>query len=115
MENSPSAWRNGPQIERGGAHLLHAVGLPVAHVEAVRNDAGAGPELADQPGAQLQIEPRQEIERHDGRIAEVDLEQVLVDESHAPGDAGLARICVRLPDALRVDVDAGPAHAIALR
>src|ERR1019366_3851790 len=71
--------------------------------------AGTHFQVLEKLGAQLEVDVRQEVERHDGGIVEVGIEQVLLDEPHAVGDAGLACILLGFFDSVGVDVDAGAA------
>src|SRR4051812_28100765 len=85
--------------------------LPVAHVEAVGNDAGPRFQIVQQFGAQLQVDRRQQIESYYGGIADFGFEQILLDELYQPGDARLLCVLARFPDSLRVDIDADSAGA----
>ena len=75
----------------------------------------AGLELLQQLRAQLQVERRQQVERHDRRLADVALEQVLMQDLDPVGHAVLRDVLVGFLDALRVDVDADAARAELLR
>src|ERR1035437_2163649 len=45
--------------------------------------AGTHFQVLEKLGAQLEVDVRQEVERHDGGIVEVGIEKVLLDEPHA--------------------------------
>src|SRR5262245_8312845 len=57
------------------------LGYPIAHVERVRDDAHAGLELLLEFRNELQVQARQQIQRDDRRIADVGLEEILVQET----------------------------------
>ena len=81
----------------------------------MRDDAGPRLQLLLQLRHQRLVDPRQEEERHDGRPADVRLEQILREEPDAVGHAGLLRVVGRLAVQLRVDLDADAERAVALR
>ena len=78
----------------------------------MRDDTGPGPQLALQLRHQLLIEPCEQEQRDDGRLADVGLEQVLLNEPDAIADAGLRQVVVRFPDANGIDLDADSARAV---
>src|SRR5262245_57800253 len=81
------ARRDDPQVEHVLAPVVleanDALGLPGAHVEVVRHDAAARGELGEELRPQAAVQIGAEIERHDGRVAQIRLEDVLLDETHA--------------------------------
>ena len=86
------------------------VGLPVAHVVHVGDDASAGLELGEEFGAKLQIDFRPQEERDDARGANVGREQILGEKFDAIAHAGAARVLSALRDARGIDIDADAAH-----
>src|SRR5262249_21641308 len=108
-----------PVLAAAAAHWLHAVGLPVAHVEVVRDHARTRRELAHELGTQPQVHVLAEIERHHGGSGEVGLEEILPEECHLRGDAGGQRrvaaeahqLWIDLhPDAPRAEIAGGGDH-----
>src|SRR3954470_23385238 len=88
-------------VHRDGARRT-----PVAHAMPVRDDARAARELALEARLQLQVHVEREEQRHDAGAGELGVEQVLLPEGNALGDARRRGIGARLGDTLRVDVDA---------
>ncbi|MDT4859688.1 hypothetical protein FQZ97_942100 [compost metagenome] len=88
----------------GVADLDPLVGFPVAHVEGVGDDAGAGSQLAEQAGAQLFVDRLQQIQAHHGGRADIDAEQVLLDEVDEAFDPGPTGLLHGVGDPHRVDV-----------
>src|ERR1019366_2457209 len=97
---------DGPEVYDPPVYIHFLVGLPLAHVELVGDNAGTHFQVLEKLRAKLEVDVRQEVERHDGGIVEVGIEQVLLDEPHAVGDAGLACILLGFFDSVGVDVDA---------
>src|SRR5690606_18488258 len=64
----PAPFGDRPQIDRLAVHLHGFFRLPVAHVEIVRHDARARTQLLHQDRPQLQVQPRQQVQRDDGRL-----------------------------------------------
>src|SRR5437867_3482660 len=92
-----------------------ALGAPVAHAMPVRDDARTARELALQARPQPEIHLRRKKERDDARAGELGAEEVFLPEGDAFGDAGRRRVGARLADALRIDVYADAARAVAAR
>src|SRR5687767_10103600 len=57
--------RDGPEVDGLAVRFDGLLRLPLAHVEVVRDDAGAGSQLLHQHRLQLLVEARQEIQRDD--------------------------------------------------
>ena len=93
------------------AHALHAVGLPVAHVEIVGDDTYARRQLAQELGAQPQIHIVAQVERHHGGARQVGDEQVLPEERDARAHPGRQRRVTTDVDQLGIDLDADAARA----
>src|ERR1019366_1190333 len=74
---------DGPEVYDAPVYIHFLVGLPLAHVELVGDNAGTHFQVLEKLGAQLEVDVRQEVERHDGGIVEVGIEKVLLDEPHA--------------------------------
>ena len=105
--------RHVPEIDGAVLELLLDVRLPVvADREIMRDDAAAGPQLADQARAQLFVGPDEQIEPDHRRFAHRGLEQVLLAELDTVGDARCLGIRARFRDQLWIDVDTEPARAI---
>src|SRR5438105_4456992 len=82
-----------PQVDHQSVYILRSLRWPlVAHVEVVRDNARPRLQLALQLRNQLKVEPWQQEERHDRRLADVGLEEILVHESDAIADAGLGEV-----------------------
>jgi hypothetical protein len=86
-------------------------GFPVAHVVVVGHDAGPRLELAQELGPQPQVHVGQQVQRDHGRVLDVGLEQVLLEELHAVGDALPGRVRPGFRDPVGIDVDAHAARA----
>src|SRR5260370_41991475 len=97
----------GPEVYDARVYIHFLVGLPFAHVELVGDNAGTHFELLEKLRAQPEVDVRQGVDRHEGGIAEVAIEEVLLDEPYVVGDAGLACILLGFFDPVGVDVDAG--------
>src|SRR5690349_23996412 len=80
--------RDRPQIDVTSLYDLFALGLPIAHIEAVGNDSRAGLELFHQLGLEADVHVGQQIERHHRSVCDVGLEEVVLFECHLVGDAG---------------------------
>ena len=63
---------------------------------------------------ELEVRRREQVERHDGGVAQVGRHRVLQPERHEVGDPGLLGVGVGLGDPLRIDVHADPAGAVDL-
>ena len=74
-----------------------------------------GRELLRQDRAQLRVERRQQVERHDGGLGDVGLQHVLLAEIDQLLDARGFRIRPRLFDAIGIDVEADAFCAVFLR
>ena len=98
----------------GRIHGDRAVGLPVAHVPVVRDDARAGFQR-QQRGAQLQVDLLQQVHGDHRGHRQIGLEQVLLDEACALGHAGLRGVLAAALDQLGHDLHAQPARAEAPR
>ena len=94
-----------PVVERR-RDLDRLVGLPVAHLEAVRDEARARPELGQELGPEAQVDRGQEIHGDDRGIAEIRFEEVLLEEPDLAREPGRGRVVVALGDPDRIDVDA---------
>src|SRR6266702_4630356 len=117
--------RNDPQINRaflacsdgfvrGGKRLLR-LGTPNPHVVIVRDHARARLQLGEYLGAQRHVDVGQEIQRQNVSLVKVGLEQVLLQEFHAIGDADATRFVVRAPHQARVELDAETPRAVLPR
>ena len=102
--------RHGPEVHLPSSHRGGPVRFPVAHVELVRDDARAGPQLGEELGAELQVHAPEQVERHDRRVAQIGAEEVELAELDAIGDARSRRCVPCLGDEPPVDVDADPAR-----
>ena len=96
------------------AHDLALVGAPSGHGEGVRHDARAGLQALE---ARLQPvdEPRQQVNRDHGGPGNVRGEHVALDEGHALGHVGAARVLARLLHQRAVELDPEAARAELLR
>ena len=68
--------RHGPEKHPPCVHVDPLVGRPAEHVVDVRDDACAGPQLAQQPRLDALVERRTEVERDDSGGAEVRGEEI---------------------------------------
>jgi hypothetical protein len=75
----------------------------------VGDDPRARLELRLELRHQLQVQAGKQVQRDDGRIADVGREQILVEEADLIAQARCLEVCVGFLDALGVDVDAGGA------
>ena len=80
----------------------------------MRDDARARLEI-EQPGAQFEVDPRQQVHRDHRRVAEVGFKQIPLLKRHAVGDSGLPGVGVRLVDALGIEIDAEAARLVLPR
>src|ERR1700741_797846 len=90
-----------------------AIGAPVAHAMPMRDDARARREFPLQARPQPEIHVRREEQRHHARAGELGSEEILLAEGDALAHAGGRGVGARLANALRVDVDAHAARAVA--
>src|SRR5690606_11180790 len=97
-----------PFIHVDAVDLQAFVRLPVAHVESVRHDAGAGAQFLEQSGAKLDVDRLQKIKRHHRGRADIDGENVVLDEIDEIFHTGPAGKFHRVgnPDGVNVDADA---------
>src|SRR5215475_12789377 len=107
---------NGPVINRalaaGHAQLDHFIGFPIAHIEAVRHDAGPRFQLAEQFRTESQIHPRVQIDHNHGCLAQISFEEILLNESHLLAHTGFSGVALALLYAYGVDVNSDPACAV---
>src|SRR5262245_1362329 len=76
----------------------------------MRDYARARPELAQELGAQANVELARDVERHHRGRAEIRLEQIALHEAHAVAYAGPLRPAGALGHQPRIDLDADPAR-----
>src|SRR6267378_7073384 len=107
--------RHGPEKHPPPVHVDPLVGGPAEHVVDVRDDACAGPQLAQQPRLDALVERRTEVERDDSGGAEVRGEEIALDELDEMGYPRGARAGVRFGDDLWIDFDPDTARAVLLR
>ena len=81
----------------------------------MRDDTGTWPQLALQFRHQLLIEPCEQEQRDDRRLADVRLEEILLHEPDAIADARLRQVVVGFTDANGVDLDADAARSVLFR
>uniref|UniRef100_A0A0N4ZEN4 Tr-type G domain-containing protein n=1 Tax=Parastrongyloides trichosuri TaxID=131310 RepID=A0A0N4ZEN4_PARTI len=106
VPSSGDRGRNSPFVDVAVGDLDPLIRWPVAHVEGVRDDAGAGLQLAEETRAQLHIDRLQQIKADHGGLADIDAEQVFLDEVDHMLDPGPAGVLHGVGDPHRVDVDA---------
>src|SRR5690606_34482002 len=106
-----SPFGNHPVEHPVRAYALSALRMPISHIVVVGNHPGAWSQLAQQPATQPQVDLRHQIERNHRGLAEVGVEQVLLDDLHAIGHAGLTCVLVGFSDPLGIDVDAHATRA----
>ena len=97
--------RHDPQESLAGAGPERLVRLPFAHVPHVRHDARARLHR-EELRPQLEVEVRQQVQRHDRRPREVLGEDVAADDLDPVGDAGALGVARRELRELRVVLDA---------
>src|SRR3989304_5614346 len=86
-----------PEVDLLAGNGEPAVRSPVAHVEGVRDHARARPELLELR-SQHEIELRQQIEGNDRGRAEIELEEVALDDLYPARHAGAPRVLPRFGD-----------------
>lgn len=86
-------------------------GIPVLHVEAVGDDARAGPELAPAPRAQTVIALGADVERDDGGRGEIDRKGIVAPDCHEVRHALALGRPLGERDQLRIDLHAHRAGA----
>src|SRR5262249_29724921 len=107
---------NDPVVNRalaaGHGQLDHFIGLPIAHIEAVRHDAGTGFQFAEQFRTESQIHPRVQIDHHHGGLAQVGFEEVLRNESDLLAHTGFSGVALAFLDSYGVDVNSDTACSV---
>ena len=85
------------------------LGLPVAHVEAMRNDARAGLKIPQQLGPQPLVHVRKQVKRNDTGFVNVSVEKIVLFKTHQGLDVIPFGVRLGFLNALRVDIDADAA------
>src|SRR5581483_6725507 len=116
-----SSQRNGPQVKLlaevaiiARIHRKLFFRLPIAHIERVRDDAGADSQLIQQLGAEPRVHAGQQKQRDDSRLADIRFEQIVFLEADQVFHTRFLGVFIGLADALRIDIDSHAARAIEL-
>ena len=110
-----SAGRHGPEIDAAAVDDLFALGLPIAHIEAVRDDPRAGLQLLQQLRLEALVDVGKQVERDDGGVRDVRFEQVVLLELDLVFDVGAFGVGARLLNPLGIDIHADALRAVVFR
>src|SRR5579884_239516 len=101
------SFRNNPEIQSPAIHLDRFIRFPVAHIEAVGDDAGPGLQLRKQPGFELLVDAWKQVQSDNSGWLDFGGEKVALYEPDLVLDAGFLSVLVRFFDALGIYIHAG--------
>src|SRR5688572_23874548 len=70
--------RNRPEVDLASVDVELFLGFPITHVEGVRHDARARPQLLHELRHQLDVQRGEQVQRDNGRFADVGGEEISV-------------------------------------